>query len=548
MTNSKIYILCLLIILICSLLIRVYYLDFPFCSNDEALHQQFVIDSIQTNINSFFNFNNYGIGNPLRILVSIISITYDFFLLLYISLISLLKIPITETVWRLPIIIIGVINIALIYYFMRFFVNKKDSLITAAFFAIFPLHVGWSRSLANIMLFSLTIQLFALIFFMKYMETSKKKFMLLSSIFLALFILTDNFFPQFIVILCFIFLIYNKKMFESVTNFKKAFFRLFNWRFFFFPCFALITQLSVFVIIGLMGIKDVGTNAGMIGHILAKPKYFGIHLFPVIESLWDIINPFLFFFIIIMIIFGIRSFIKLKKSSILLFAGLIYALPFFFFLNPSTVNIKVYAFTSVVFFIMFSFFVLSKIKVKSYIKTLLLVVLFITTFISLFPKIYGIPEVDGGSLGYGGNLGDCGVKALGYWFRTNTAENTKVMVIHGFGIGPVNGKYYFHRKIYGIFGNKKMEDFFIENIKDVDYIIVLPENQGMIALLNENKFNLVRTLKLSDKKIFFIFSKIKMNHEVIDISKYNELYDKKFNKITDYLNAPLYVADSPAYI
>lgn len=545
-TNNYIY---LLFILIIATLVRLFLLDKPFCANDVALFQQFSLDSLPLEgINSFFNIDNFGIGNPLRVFVFLYSITYPIFWLMIISLYNFIGIPFTDLTWRIPILLVGVLSIVVIYLFLQKFLSKKQSLISAAFFSIFPLHVAWSRSIANTMLFSLSIQLLALYFFINYLENNNKNSLLISSIFIALFILSDNFFPQFLILIIFVFIVYNRNAFFSNKRRKNIYLNIFNWRMFLFPSLALFLQLLIFIIIYSLNFSGIGFNAGMLGHILAKPKYLGLHLFLIIELFWELINPLLFTFIVIMIILGIKSFFKFEKVSILLFGGLIYVLPFIFFMDPTKVNVKVYLFTSIVFFILFAFVIFFNLNLNKNIRNCVLMLLFLVTFLSLFPKVYGIPEADENFINYGSNMNDCGIKALAYWVRINTDADLNIMTKYdSTRIGPPNGKYYLHRKIYAVFGPMNWNDFFIENFNKVDAVLLTPEDKFEINFILNNGFSLAYDFIYNEKQ-FLLFMKGNYVSQKLDISKYSHLYDKTFNKLENYLESPNYVADSPAWV
>lgn len=544
------YTVFVIILLIIAFIIRFLFTDRPFCGNDMAMFQQFSIDSVPIKgFDSFFSFDNYGIGNPLRVFALLYSITYPIFWLVVMSFYEITGIGITELAWRVPLMLISLLTILVIYFFLQKFLTKKQSLIATAFFVILPAHITWSRSVSNIMMFSLSIQLCAIYFFMTYFETNKKKYGLLSSLFIALFILTDNFFPQFLVIIGFIFLIYNYRNFKSIKSLKTSLMKILNWRVCLLPFLALCLQFLIFLVGKLINSPEVGSDFGMIGHILAKPKYFGSHLFPLSKAFYSLTNPVICGFILVMIILGLRSLIKLRKESVLLFAGMIYSLPFAFFMNPNTVNVRIYIFPSLVFLLMFSFTMLFKIKFKSSFRNIFLICLFLITGLFVPLKIYGIPESNVNFTGYGSNLRDCGIKAVGYWFRTNTDLDAKIMPKYeSTRIGQINGKYYLHRSIYGVFYPPNWDDFFEAHLDDVDYIVLGPEDKHYIERTKAAGFNLTYRLIYKNEKTFLIFTKSESDPQEVDISTYSDLYRKTFNKISDYTGAPNYVADSPAWV
>jgi len=422
-----------------------------------------------------------------------------------------------------------------------------------AFFAILPIHVAWSRSLANIMMFSLPIQLGAIYYCIKYFQTNNTKYAFRNSVLSAIFILTDNFFPQFILVMAFTILASNNDMFNSFQKFTALLKKILNWQTLLLPITAGIFQILIYFMGKFISTSDVGANIGMIGHIFAKPKYFDFHLLSLADSFLGVINPVLFIFILLMVTIGIKHLFTLKKESILLFAGLIYSLPFAFFLDPSTVNVKVYIFTSIVFLIMFSFIMLFKLKFKPYFKNIILVILFIVTILHLFPKIYGIPEYDTNFITNGAYLYDCGIKAVGFWVRTNTAPEAKIMSKYeSTRIGPINGKYYLHRQIYNVFEPANMNNFFEKHLNEVDYIILGPYDNDYIQKAEKNSFILSYKLLYQNNKTFLVFSKnvtkTSRNFKNVDISKYDAFYTRTFNKLTDYVGAPNYVSDSPAWV
>lgn len=533
------------LVLVVAFLIRIIYSDLPFCGNDMTLFQQFVLDSFPTNgWDSFLSTANYGIGNPLRIFAFLYSIIYPIFLASVALLYNYFGIPITEFAWRIPLILISLVSIWAIYLFLQLFLTRRQSLVTATFFSIFPLHVAWSRDLANVMMFSLPLQIFALYFLIKYLKTSLNKYAYLSSIFISLFILSDNFFPQFLVLIIYTFGVYCP---DTFRNIRSSLPRINNWRFYVMPVCALVLQILIFLSVRVISPSDVGSNAGMLGHILAKPKYLGFHVMPLVGSFYDITNPILFILIISMSLWGIKSLFRLEKKSILLFAGLIYSVPFIFFMDPARVNLKVYLFTSIVFLILFSFVHLFQTKLRVGFKILIIMFLFISTFLSLFPQVYGFPAQDSNFMGYGTNYGDCGIKTLGYWFRTNTLEDSKVMSIYGTKIGPINGKYYLHREIYSSFNQENMQSIFDKYINDVDYVIVLPSQIDYLEKLGILGFNRLYEFSAENKTIL-IYSKEGKGLNKLELYDYNGLYDKTYRKFSDYTRTPNYVADSPSWV
>ncbi|MFA5142309.1 MAG: hypothetical protein WC471_05045 [Candidatus Woesearchaeota archaeon] len=533
------------LVLVVAFLVRIIYSDLPFCGNDLALFQQFVLDSFPTNEwDSFLNTANYGIGNPLRIFAFLYSIIYPIFLASVALFYNYLGISITEFAWRLPLILISLISIWAICLFLQLFLTRGQSLVTSAFFSIFPLHVAWSRDLSNVMMFSLPLQVFALYFLIKYLRTSLNKYAYISSILISLFILSDNFFPQFLAVVMFTFIVYRQ---EAFINIRSSLSRINNWRFYAMPISALILQILIFLSIRIVSPSDVGSNAGMLGHILAKPKYFGFHILPLVKSFYDITNPLLFIFIISMSLLGIKSLFRLEKRSILLFAGLIYSVPFIFFMDPTKVNLKVYLFTSIIFLILFSFVQLFQIRLKQRFKIMIILFLFISNFWLLFPQIYRFPISDSNFIDYGTNYGDCGIKTIGYWFRTNTPGYIKVLSFYSTKIGPINGKHYLHREIYSSFNQENIELIFNKYITDVDYVIISPLQTDYLNKLDNLGFNKSYEFIAGDK-IILIYSKENITLKRIGLYDYNVLYDQTYTHLADYVGAPNYVADSPSWV
>jgi hypothetical protein len=540
----------LLAVLLIAFVIRFAGSDRPFCGNDKAMFQQFSIDSLPIKgINSFFMFNDYGMKNPLRVFALLYSIIYPIFWMFILAIYWLLGIPITDLAWRIPIILAGVFSIAAIYYFLQLFLNKKQSLIVSAFFAVLPVHVAWSRSISNIMLFSLPIQLGAMYYFMKYFETDNRKYLFWSSGFTALFIITDNFFPQFLVVMGFIFLVYNPKLLSSKENFKKSILRVFNFHFLLLPILAVSLQILIFIAGHFISTSDVGTNFGMLGHILAKPKYLGVHLISLSQAFLGVVGPVLSGFILIIALLGLKSLFRLRKESILLFAALIYSLPFAFFMDPSGVNVKIYIFTSIIFFFMYGFTMLFRTRFKNYLRNMILAILFLAAILSLFPKVYAIPEPDLNFISAGANLYDCGLPAIGYWVRTNTNVDATIMTRYDLArVGPITGKYYLHRKVYSVFEPRFWDDFFWKHIDEIDLLILSPNDTEYVKAADEKGFFLNYVLNYKGLRTYLVFSRQQQEFKQVDISKFGELYKETFNKITDYVNSPDYVAESPSWV
>ncbi len=538
---TKNQILLLILIFIFALFIRAYNLPEYSVSSDHVAMPLFVIDSFPENLKSFFQIDNYGMNNPLRLLAYPYSIIQPIYYFIFTWLFSLFNVPINETFFILLNVVIGTLTVFAVYVTINKLYNQRYAVISSLVIALIPLHVMQSRFTSSARIFGILLQFFALYCLIQFFNKPDKNAFKLS-ISLSLVMLASILFPPFLLVGIYTFIVYNKNIIKSkqIKSYLKK--NIFNFKLLTLPILTIIFLFAIFFVAASMG-SSYGSNITMLGHLFTKKAVYGFYLFPVLGYIINGIGPALGMISLLVIPFGLRDLFRFNKKGILLVWSFVYILPFLL-TQPS--NVRAYIIYGIVPLAIYGIIIFCKIlRNHKVLRTIFVCIILFSTLLSAVSgayniKIFSLTDVRPGE---GSFYKDLGVKAIGYWIRTNTNEN--VVIFTDETIEPPVGKYYFHREVYSLFDSNTIDvyKFFLDNKNKIDYIVVSKENY---LLYNKNFFIIVESE--SNSKTYYILGKEKKKKEIIDVKKYNELYNKQFSNLESIMKAPDYVSQFPDWM
>jgi len=542
----------LIIVFILAFAFRIYRLPEYFASSDNVAFPLFLIDSFpDQSISSLFSISEYGINNPLRLVVypySILQPIYYFFILF---LLSLFNIPFTEFTFFLPNIIIASLTIFPVYFTVKKLYDHTSGVLASTIIMILPLHIMQSRYLGAPRTLAILLYFIALYYLILFFETPKKHARQIS-ILLSLVITSSIMFPPFLLVVAYVFVVYNKKNLASTSKLKEYMLEnIITLRFLSLPLFSILFLISIFLGAAAIG-SNYGLNVTMLGHILTKQPSYGFYLMPVIGYIFSGMGLVLGIVSLLLIPLGLKDIILFKKRGILLVWAFAYIIPFLF-TSPS--NIRAYIIDGVVPLAIYAIITFNEILkykkiTESYIlRSGLIILLIFFTMLSAISGTYNLNlwQITDIPPSEGSYLQDYGVKALGYWARTSTPPNATFFFDET--IEPPVGKYYFHRISYGLFDATSNDtfEFFLRNQDKIDYITVSIENYPLYK-----GDNVVIAESVSNGETYYILRRQVNNSDIvkqiIDVDENNNLFDKRFANLESLRKAHSYVSQHPSWI
>jgi 4-amino-4-deoxy-L-arabinose transferase-like glycosyltransferase len=535
MINKK-HLTILILIFILALAIRTYHLPEYFISSDTVTLPLFLIDSFPDNgLNSLTSTSNYGMNNPLRLVAYPYSIVKPIYYFILIALFSLIGIPLTEFTFFIPGIIIGALSVFAAYYTVRELYNHEAALLSSIVVMLLPIHVMQSRYVTSPRTLAILIQFIALYYLIKFCEKPHQNAFKVS-IFLSLVMLASILFPPFLVLALYIIIAYNKQSlttFSSIRQYLKN--NIITLKFLTIPILTVLFLITIFFAASSVG-SSYGSNVTMLGHIFAKQPSYGFYLLPVLSYIFDGIGIFLGIISLFLIPFGLIDFFKFNKRGILLAWAFLYIIPFLF-TAPS--NVRAYIIYGLVPLAIYGVITLYEMLHGYKLRYITIGIILSLTLLTTFSGTYNVSILPLTDIrqGEGSFLDDMGMKALGYWVR----ENTPLSATFFFDETnePPVGKYYFHRKSYGLFDSNTEDtyQFYLIHKDEIDYVIVSKENYP----LYRSNLNIIVEFT-SSKYTYYVLGKEELDKENIDVQSYNEKFDKKYSNLNSLQNAPLYVS------
>lgn len=472
---------------------------------------------------------------------------------LFVFLLNILKIPLTEVTINFPYVIVGTLSILCSYTVAREVGGRKYAFIVALFIALLPSHIAYSRSIGVNGIVGLFFFLMTLLFFIKYQKTMEQKYLIWTYVFLALYFVSDN---QALGILPLLFLtsyLYSPKenFLEKLSDAAK---RCFCWRGIVYALLLLFPTIVAAIYLAQKGlIKNSYLN---IFH--SKPIIPGLYVQETIATI--VYNAGIMLTLIVIIGFFFYLYLLVRKratkESMIIFSWfLIYALPWFFLVPPKIVDVRVYntpVICSLIFLTGYLFIALEQKIAKREQKkermigyAILGLFLFgiisgmlLTTTKSVYN--YDIPGVYAPMQKFGAVGENNGIKTIGFYVREQTSSDAVFFV----DVESFTAQYYFHRRISGSLDLTAEETLLLferTNATNISYVFIQAKNKEIFdAILKERGFTPL-LFAVEDEKIKSILygkeqqsiQEQKTSVQMLDIKEYDELFNKKYGSVED---------------
>ena len=505
-----------------SLLLSIFYpLAFQtFSTSDDAgfllagldFFHFFDEPSIENLIIYSFRLAAFGWG-PFTIFVTVINVAFF----------SILNIPLSEFVLRLPFIFFGAISPIVAFFFVKRFHNEKSAVLSALLVTVLPIHIIQSVRPGGNWLIAATLLMASLYFFAEYAKSSGSRYSVITPFLIALYFLTDNQFLGIIPLLIFTSLLFQdrKNLFDRI----KETFLIFSPKF--FVIFFLIFSP---VLLQFLYYANQGTpQYGFLGHFLEKTLSPGFYVFYILGLLKDYLGGALLLLLPFSLLTGLYSAIRLEKKSIFFIWFLVYSIPYFFLLPPSLTGPGMYligaAFSSTILASILLTDLFDFIRKKTnnlrihFLSPFADFLLIIVTFSYFFTPTYVANDLE--------NSAGRGLRTAGYFIRENFSE--EVLILTDFE--PSVARIYFGREPIAEYDLSLSEfrDFFNRTAEKAD-LIVLSET-AYLNLKDElpQAQSLAAVVKRENKDLLFISSKNGKNSiQQLDVNEYDILFTEKY--------------------
>ena len=189
-------------ILLCFCL-RAYKLNSVFTNMDEVYQPLYLLDSFPSEgLKSLTMVENKAAGNPLRLLANPASALEVILIFIIVSFFNFVGIPFTEFFWVLPKVAVGASCPFVTYLLVKDITkNSWAALMAATLIGVLPIHVMMSRVLGPPVVEGFILQVLIIRGFIKYFENSDGTNVLVISILLTLYIITEAQFPAIFIVI-----------------------------------------------------------------------------------------------------------------------------------------------------------------------------------------------------------------------------------------------------------------------------------------------------------------------------------------------------------
>jgi hypothetical protein len=430
-------------------------------------------------------------------------------------------INVTEFWWKIPVAIVGIMQIPLTFFFMRrLHVSLIGSLITSCIIAILPIHIFQSRYLWGYEVFGVFFLILAFWLLLIFFDNPTKKTGIIAGVFSGVYIISHGFFMPFFPVLVIVIFLFSPENGRGIINRfvkgLKLYFMNLTWLF-----LLLFSPLTIRPII----------------HMLNKKTTFGFY---VLDHLPDFIESCgIFIFILILIAIVIHIFDKKSRSKegvLFLSCGLIYLAPLFLGTPAGITVVKGYFLISIVMLIFFSVIVIDKkisrpSREREFLMIPISLLLLGTLWGSVESLYFNDRLIDPSLIKLErGAIYDTGAKAAGYVIRKYIPDTAKVLAMHKKIEEPIL-YYYFNRKEYAF--NDLADDQIAEKLNELKYevgVVLCSEKQE--SLVKAAGYFGNRSAVIVDKKpavIIYSRQNIKLPEKEFYASEINRKYDNEFS-------------------
>ncbi|MBI2252949.1 MAG: glycosyltransferase family 39 protein [Armatimonadetes bacterium] len=519
------------IIFILGLFLRFYGLN-TFTDYLSSDHVQQVLASL-----NYFNYKTLFTFNIKQNLIAgVFSYAYGFvtitFIYTWILFLKFLHLPINETNISYLSALTGSLSVLGIYLLIKELVDSKSALLCSFLAAIEPYLIVQSKDLGRYHIISaLSLFIFTLYFFILYFKTKNSLNGWLASIFLAVYIGSSNMFMGILPLIFYIAYLYCGKKDIFKLFFKKEILIL--------PGITFLLYLSALIYVKL---NHLSFGSAFLGKPLDKPKILGFYLSSLSTDYISNVGYIIYSLFYIGLIYGVFSFLKNKKESLIFIWALIYTIPFLFFTPPSATVVRVYIMESQTSWAILGILGLyylyknSNYKILKYFLSSLIFSLFLSIILLTSGFALNFPIYSNFSLGAVKDLGSLpyahtGAKAAGFYARENIPEGENIFT----DLEPMLAQFYFGRnKIFCQYDAHKAENLkYFKIIKDkIKWVIIDFEDENIYPLRD---FYKAAEIHFKNKPLRVIYAKGKKEILKIDAEIYNLYFRRKYEKLNKFI-------------
>lgn len=530
--------ICLLLTLVFSVafFLRIYGYEHSFRSSDNAIHSFYAIKLL------FYSLFDLNLKDNLLSQVYAYPYGFNAFIIyLWNLMIGYFNIPLSEVIQSLPLILFSSLTVIGAYLLVKILTrNDTISLYSAAFIAVGYFHVIESRLLERMqMILPLCFLFFLFYFLLLYNEEKKKIFGYLTSVFMALFMVTSNKFIAIIPLLLFSSFVLNTG-YNLRGRIKNTLSFIFKKELLLIPAIVFLPYVLIHVYYSVL-IKD--PKAGFIGKMIGKPKVFDFYFADCFLYIKENFGTILTLLLAIGLIYGIKKLIQLSRESILLAWSFIFIFPFLFLSPPYSTVISANVIESDVPLLILTLIALWRaylhLKTKNILIGRAIEILSVMALIFMFLISWGMitnskfhREFPGSQISGTYISTDNGAKASGYIVRENIDSHKNIFTNYE----PILAQYYFGRdKIFCQYDATEEENlkYLEEVISRADYIVLNNMDRKLYIyanILKLNRFKTIIELQSNNETIATIFSKTDLDSPPVktDIKILNVQFDKKY--------------------
>ena len=533
----------LILIFFVALVLRFYRMYEEFYSGDMCYMAEEVLNAIpdRWTISNFIPRGDYNLGNPIRLIAFPKGPLWPILTFINTLFFSLLGVELSTTVWMLPIIVIGALTpIVCFYLLFRITEDQRTALLGALFIMVFPFHVLNSRYSKEVLGFF--GQALIMLSLMNHIQKHSKRSAWLLGLSIGLYLFMHNLWIGILPVIVYstFVLVGEKDKFRLRT--RRTLALLFQKEVIIIPVAALVLLIGASVFAS----RDSGgaLSSGPLGYLLQKSGmtslgWYGTAYF---RNLLNDSGILMGIAIIFCLIFGMKEFLRLSKSSVLWFWAVCYIIPFLFYVSPKITLPRVYS--SHGYQAMVLFFALMvgthgfRNSRTSKATTMLSIILLVSSLYTMLCTVYKFDRINIF------HLRDCqgsyrqpiGLKAAGYWLRKNTAPTAQVFFFDygGMGMEPSNSFYYARRYLMALTDSPSLENtlYYLKTFaKEMDYLVIPNQHLQKIQRYVDSMFpyKVLRIETEEGQTIAWIFSKKDPGSmQIIKTNSSSRAFDKEF--------------------
>jgi len=436
---------------------------------------------------------------------------------LAVGCISLVGVTVTEFWWKLPVALIGTLQVPLTHAFLkRLKASEMGALAGAALMAVLPLHVMQSRYLWGYEVLAVFFVTLSLMSLLKFFEDPTRRNGLVASLLTGLYLISHGYVMPFaicgVALLC---LFPPKDADTSGVRFLSG------------------VRLAVRRHVWVYPAAFSFSTAHCLVHALRKPTRPGIYLLDHGPGFLANIGWPLAVLLAAGLVLACMRWGRSRRSLLLVISGAAYLAPLFFLTPPGITVVRGYMLMGTYFLILAALLVLDEFSRDRHMLAVGAVSL--CAVLTLWGAVETIFARDaafdptGVRIERGGIPPDCGSKAAGYLFRKHVPDDAQVLAIHR-AVEPPNLYYYFGRDEFAFYDLNlgRLRDKFIAMHARADVVICEPGQADMVEAAGG--FERAFTVSSEGEPRMLIYARPEVGLLAVSegAEKLNRSYDEEF--------------------